>query len=202
MINFGASKKYLLMKAFGYPVVIVLAVLTCGGCSDKNRGLIRSEKGMFEIRFPGEYKDTLITMDDATYGTLAKRVVSSERQQSATDSMQYIFIYCEYPSSQISSHMGKDIVDSFFTQTIRTSIFWKRDSLILDEPIEMNGYPGRKIRTNPVNGNVYGMSVLMANIFLVNNRLYQLVVFCQKEHGPGNSADQFFRSFRLLKSGS
>jgi hypothetical protein len=125
-------------------------------------------------------------------------VISSERTISINDSMQYIFVYCEYPYSQINSGMGRDTADTFFARTIRWSMFWERDSIILDEPIEINGYPGRKIRTSPIYGNAYGISVLMGNIFLVDNRVYQLVVFSEKEHGSGKLADQFFRSFRLL----
>jgi hypothetical protein len=77
MINFKASIKYLLMKSIRYTLIIVGAILVCSGCLYKDEGLLHSREGRFEIRFPGKYKDTLITLDHPDYGILAKRVISA-----------------------------------------------------------------------------------------------------------------------------
>jgi len=63
-----------------------------------------------------------------------------------------------------------------------------------DKEVTLNGtIPGREIRIKA------GKRVVRARIYLTGTRLYQVMVTGERQPADGKSADEFLRSFELLK---
>jgi hypothetical protein len=70
-----------------------------------------------------------------------------------------------------------------------------KGKLLSEKDVKLGKYPGREIRIE-VKG---GARLFRARVFLVDRRLYQVVVFGTKETATSKDADRFLSSFRLVE---
>ena len=143
-----------------------------------------SEEGRFSILMPG--KSTLkITNVNTPVGEIPLYSFTV-----GDDNFAYIVSYADYPEDVIESSNPKDILDGVREGVVEGV----RGTLISEIIISINGNPGREI-----NIDVGGTTSVKSKVYLVENRLYQImVVATNKEEIFLNSVNQFFDSFSLI----
>lgn len=108
------------------------------------------------------------------------------------DNLLYAYVSTEFPDSSISSTQ-KDVIDSYFEGAVSSTVEKMNGQLLSEEKIELDGFPGRKIRVAMQN------KQLMTTQYhwLVRNAgvIIQITHKADKEDNP--NARRFFSSIKL-----
>jgi hypothetical protein len=96
--------------------------------------------------------------------------------------------FADYPETFLGVS-AKKVLDG-----VRDGMKGKDGVVKKDEDIKLDGnFPGRELRIEA------GKRVIRARVFLTGTRLYQVMVTGEKQAADGKMADDFFKSFELLK---
>ena len=68
-------------------------------------------------------------------------------------------------------------------------------TLASEKDIKLGEYPGREIQIDVANGN----RLFRVRAYLVDQRLYQVVILGTKENATSKAADKFLDSFKLAE---
>ena len=98
--------------------------------------------------------------------------------------------YCDFPA-EIKKAPLRKVFDSSRDGAVANL----EGKLVSESDIKLGDYPGREIRI----GVEDGKQVFRARVYLVDRRLYQVVVFGSKEAATSKQADKFFDSFKLAE---
>ena len=110
-------------------------------------------------------------------------------------STAYYVSYADYPAEIIEQSDPIKILEGS-RDGASQSVSGKVTS---DKPISLDRHPGREITVEGKDEN--GQSVtIKSRIFLVDNRLYQIMVISPQRNFDNNAADTFLQSFKLLGS--
>jgi hypothetical protein len=137
-----------------------------------------SAEGRFTIQFPGTPMQDSAT---ASAGTLYKFSVSSD-----DNNIDYMVTYSDNPN--FVNRAPQDILLGARDGAVKAV---DGATLTSDAAIDLNGVPGRAFTTTDKDGGSYA-----THIFLVGNRLYQLLVASNKDH-PAAQTEQFMNSFHI-----
>ncbi|HEX7999862.1 MAG TPA: hypothetical protein VF528_15855 [Pyrinomonadaceae bacterium] len=137
-----------------------------------------SNEGRFSVLLPVQPKVTSQPVDTAA-GKLINNVIFSQTTMAA-----YAVSYADYPQNNADPQQVLDSVRS-------GAITGIKGTLISGKNIMHKGYPGREFQAS-TEGALY-----TSRIFLVNNRLYQMVVVAPANKSSADDINKFLTSFDL-----
>jgi hypothetical protein len=107
--------------------------------------------------------------------------------------MAYLATYSDYPE-EVAKQDPKQLLDGVVDGSIKNS----KGELITSKDINIGGFPGREYDYNiPIPGGQTGIG--RSRVYLVNTRLYQIVYIGAKAKGIPKAADDYLKSFELIK---
>lgn len=187
------SQKF--VKIFVAFIILATATLACGGQAVEQAvetGLgwqeFTSETGNFSILFPG---------------TPRERVQMLPGGDVETDIYSYIvevdstaFAVSHNKVSAVNGAEG--IVDHSFDAARDNFVASVSGDLVAEEPITINGHPGRKVTFTIADGTIPGGGYGVVQMCLVEDQLYQVAVLGANGDYSAADAEQFLNSFFLL----
>jgi hypothetical protein len=147
------------------------------------------DNGRFSILLPGAPKQ-----NNQSIGTLTNQVYTLD-----TSSADFVIGFADLPLAPVED----DEIKKLFDRGINGIITEKGGKLISDKAIMLGRYPGREYILEAVGTPA---TILKARVYLVDKRLYQIVVVQPKIEGRPQStidyyngiANKFLDSFKLL----
>jgi hypothetical protein len=148
--------------------------------------ILSSQSGNYQVLMPAKTQNKTLTIPSKA-GNLKAYMVTASLPSPET---AYIMSHVEYPSQVDKMDKQKMLDDA------RDAVAKKGRKIVSEKQIEMNGFPGREL---VITAEEKGQNLRMdAQMFLINRRLYQLLVVSTDGRRPEN-ADDFFSSLKLLK---
>jgi Fas apoptotic inhibitory molecule (FAIM1) len=176
-----------LLIAFVATVTVGRTLLTLG---QPNWQEYQSQAGRYSILMPGKPKEQTQSVDSAV-GVLDMHSASFEDRSGA-----YLAMYVDYPADQIRSGQATDILDG----AAQGAVAKVKGKLARQQNFSLGAIPGREIEFDaPAQGTQPAMHVKV-HYFLVNNRLYQVMVVAQQNQDLPADAQKFFDSFKLIEN--
>ena len=152
-----------------------------------------SPKGKFSILMPGTPKEEKQTVNTKA-GTIQVHTFTVARQQ---EEVQYTVSYIEYPAQYIELLQRNNLVGTALENGKNIAMKNSQGTLVSEKAISLGGYLGKEIHyTKP------GDKIVKHRIYLVNRRLYQIIVETTKtrEKHLTKSIAGFLSSFKLLNN--
>ena len=147
----------------------------------------------YSIQFP-QKPDTSSQLVPSQIGDLKMDIVMYDASKANEDNLVYGVITTLYPDSLVNSDK-KEKLASFFRASIDGAIKNVGGQLLSEKEVELNGFPGREIRTSIQQA----QGILKMQLFLVHNQMFILQVISETAKEKNASAARFFNSFALLK---
>jgi len=142
-----------------------------------------SKEGRFKVLMP----DTPKQRENETESDFGKATLIMETVEHAGG--MFGANYCDYPAD-IKKLSADRVLDSS-----RDGCVANLDGKLLsDKKIKLGGHPGRDIQVE-----VDGKHIFRARVYLVEQRLYQVVVFGPKDLATSKDALKFLDSFELVE---
>jgi hypothetical protein len=148
----------------------------------------KSGDGRFTVIAPVAMKETVGVLDTAA-GKINLHQFLAQQGDTA-----YIVGYCDYPQAFIQKSDPEKIIDN----ACNGAVSHANGKLISETKIRIEGNPGREL---VIEGKAENGAEAMAKIrvFLVKNRLYQVMVAVPKGGGNLGAMNHFLGSFRLIE---
>lgn len=169
------------------PIVVllftVLAASARGDDSSQWKEFVAKE-GQFKVSMPGAPKQNkLDTESDFGKGVLYMNVVVAGKTMYAAN-------YSDFPA-EVKKATLKQVYDSSRDGAV-TNMDGK---LVSEKDVKLGEHPGREIRIDVAEGK----RLFRVRVYLVDQRLYQVVVFGTPEAATSKEADKFLDSFKLTE---
>jgi len=143
-----------------------------------------SKEGRFKVLMPGTPKqDQAETESDFGKGILHMNVVQAGKTMYGAN-------YCDFPA-EIKKAPLKQLFDSSRDGAVANL----EGKLANEKDIKLGVHPGREIQIDVANGK----QLFRVRVYLVDQRLYQVVILGTKEHATSKAADKFLDSFKLAE---
>ncbi len=165
--------------------VIALAAVAVGGRADDKPAWkeFTSKEGRFKVLMPATPRQS----DHDTESDFGKGVL--HMNTARVGDMMYGANYCDFPPTV------RDIpIKAFLDASRDGAIANLEGKLVSEKDVRLGKYPGREIRIDVG----AGRSLFRVRVFLVEQRLYQAVVFGTHEAATSKEADRFLDSFQLI----
>jgi hypothetical protein len=164
--------------------VLFVAVGAISGSADDQPDWkeFASKEGRFKVLMrgtPEQYK--LDAESDFGKGVLHMNSVQADKTMYGAN-------YCDFPA-EIKKAPLKQVYDSSRDGAVANL----EGKLASEKDIKLGDYPGREIRIDVAGGK----RLFRARVYLVDQRLYQVVVFGTREAATSKDADKFLDSFKL-----
>jgi hypothetical protein len=141
-----------------------------------------SKEGRFKVLMPGTPKqDKAETESDFGKGVLFMNVLQAGKAMYGAN-------YSDFPV-EIKKAPIKQVFDSSRDGAVANM----EGKLASEKDIKLGEYPGREIRIDVAGGK----RLFRVRVFLVEQRLYQVVIFGTPEAATSKEADKFLDSFKL-----
>jgi hypothetical protein len=149
-----------------------------------------SEEGNFEVAFPGSPRTVSRTADVPGMGQIQ---IHNFLAQVEGGCVTYNASYSDYPEGTVTDENRESLVDQIAAAGIQ-AINGQAEGI---QRSEFHGFPAREVRANV---SMKGLDGTAENyIYLINNRVYQLLIIAAKDT-PARVEDKqrFLSSFKLL----
>ena len=143
-----------------------------------------SEEGHFSIMMPGKPLQNIERVQ-TQLATIEVHFFAIEY-----DNIAYVVTYSDYPQDYVEHVDIKDLLD----QSRDGFVSSVKGRLLSDKYISYEGYPGIESMIESQDAN----AILLSRRYIVDSRLYQLIVIGSKENTSPDSFSSFFDSFTLL----
>lgn len=145
-----------------------------------------SETGRFSVTSPYTFTENTQSIDTQA-GAIDLHMFSANQPTQTL-----IISYSDYPADLVSKSNPDKILDGSRTGMIQNS----KGQLLSETRITLSGHPGRELTLSSTAEN--GQELLLrGRIYLVENRLYQILVVTLKSAQNPQAIDQFLQSFKL-----
>lgn len=167
---------------------VLIAAVVLVGCNGQEATVeaFSSEAGEFSISTPAPFEETQQSVDTPV-GTVEIVTFTAETEQSA-----YVVAYTDYPPEIVEQSNPQELLDSSRDGAV-TNI---GGTLVREKEIDLKGNPGRSLLIN-ANTDEGDATMVRSDIYLVGNRLYQVLVVAPEPIMREGSADRFLQSFNL-----
>jgi hypothetical protein len=164
-------------------LLVLFLVIFATGCSQPQT--YDSSSGRFTIDFPGKPKEQSQTVQTPT-GNVTAHIIMYESRIAA-----YVVTYSDFPASQIKSSSADELLDGA-CQGVASNI---GGTITSQKSISIDNHPGQEVK---VSASSRGKKVEVRNrIYLVGNRLYQVIVTAAPGDTEDATANKFVTSFKL-----
>ena len=163
-----------------------VAVLTLAGAARSQDDFQRftSKAGGFTLLMPTEPKTQTQNLETAV-GTITVTMYIAEKNGAA-----YFASFNDYPAELVQKSDPQAILDGARDGAVNNV----KGKLLNEKKIAIGSHPGRDITFEAVNGQYLARS----RMYLVNQRLYQIMVLAPREQGLPAKIDQYLDSFQLI----
>ena len=167
-------------------VNILLAALLLAGCAPKTKDF-RSEAGKFSVKAPVTLEEQPQTIN-VSGGKVEAHTYLGEK-----DDIAYVVAYSDYRQEVVN----QSTLDEMLNNARDSMISSANGKLILETRISLGDTVGREFTLDyeMLDGND---GTMKARIYLVKNRLYQVMVLADKANADAASITKFLDSFKLL----
>jgi hypothetical protein len=167
-------------------LITLLAALLLAGCSAKSKEF-RSEAGNFSVKAPVLLEEQPQTIDMTT------GKVEAHTYLAESDGILYAASYSVFRDEIINQGNPEELLNNA-RDSMLASLSGK---LVLETSKPLKDYPGRELvvemkMTDGTDG------VMKARIYLVKNRLYQVMVLADKKDAEASTIIKFLESFKLI----
>jgi hypothetical protein len=167
-------------------LVLGLALFLCVCCTNEKTAELKAfspDGGGFSIMLPGTPELQTQTVNTAAGPIVVKMYIVND------NGMAYIVSYNDYPQEAMDQTTPEQVLDGARDGAV-ANVYGK---LLSETILSLDGYPGRQINVG------VGDNGIKARIYLVNNRLYNVMV-----SGPGQklttkTVGDVLESFKLTK---
>jgi hypothetical protein len=142
-----------------------------------------SKEGKFKVLMPGTPKES----EAETESDFGKGVL--HMNSLAASGMMFAANYSDFPT-EVKKVPLKQIYDSSRDGAVANM----EGKLAKEKDIKLGDHPGREVLIDVAGGK----RLFRARVYLVGQRLYQVVVFGTKEAATSKDADKFLDSFKLM----
>jgi len=143
-----------------------------------------AKEGQFKVSMPGTPRQKkLDTESDFGKGVLYMNVVEAGKTMYAAN-------YCDFPA-EVKKATLKQVYDSSRDGAVANM----DGKLSSEKDFKLGKHPGREIRIDVAEGK----RLFRVRVYLVDQRLYQVVVFGTPEAATSKEADKFLDSFKLTE---
>ena len=165
-------------------VVCLLLAMCQGNAQPAEWKEFASKDGRFTVLFPGTPEQSKAdTESDFGKGVLHMNTVQVGRTMFGAH-------YCDFPPD-VKKVPLKQVYDSSRDGAAENM----QGKLMSEKEVKLGDHPGREIQISVANGR----QLFRARVYLVEQRLYQVVVFGTKEAATSKDADKFMDSFKLAE---
>jgi hypothetical protein len=168
------------MKPKRAACVFLLALI---GCQQATWEKFSSSEGAFSVLMPGTPTQQVRTAKTSS-GSIDAHMFLVEHRDVA-----YIVAYSDYPNPMIQERTPKLILDGARDGAVANL----QGKLVGESIISLDGHQGRELQIESPDGKV----TVTARIFLVDRRLYQVMVLTPQGKDSSEDVRKFFDSFRL-----
>lgn len=164
----------------------VMALAGCGGRTEWQELPIREGGFSVLMRTQPHYARQQL---DTPAGKVPAHLYSSPRGES-----YFAVGYSDYPLSQVVGSSA----DALFAQVRDTWVKRIDGKLVLSSPLKLDGkHPGIEFSAE---GKVKGADAFLdARLYLVGQRLYQVIAMGRKSEVPQGVVNRFLKSFKLIE---
>ncbi|NES95034.1 MAG: hypothetical protein F6K32_07325 [Desertifilum sp. SIO1I2] len=151
--------------------------------AQSNWSTFSSPNGAFSILMPGNPQPVVQQTVNIPEGQVTSNLFGSRAEDSA-----YIVGYSDLPISAASAADRQVLFDSFLEGFARSI----NGQVVDQNPIQLNRHEGREFRVQ-MNAGI----TAIGRVYLVEQRLYQMVAVIHREQNSSQRIQGFFDSFRL-----
>ncbi|MEO0987458.1 MAG: hypothetical protein AAFY20_18195 [Cyanobacteria bacterium J06639_14] len=168
--------------------LLLISTLLVTACSGSKVSLedFSSEAGQFSISVPGAFQETQESVETPV-GPINIHTFTAEAQNSA-----YVVAYSDYPTEIVEQSDPQMLLDSSRDGALGNL----NGTIVSEEAIALDGNPGRSLVIDTVDP-TGDEATIKSRIYLVNNRLYQILVVSPKDQAQEAKFDAFLESFTL-----
>ncbi|MDB9524500.1 hypothetical protein PN498_00745 [Oscillatoria sp. CS-180] len=145
-----------------------------------------SEAGQFSISTPAPLEETQQSVDTPV-GPIEIYTFTAEQDDAA-----YVVAYSDYPPEIVEQTDPDQLLDSSRDGAINNL----GGTLVSEEAIDLEGNPGRSLVIS-TDVNAGEPAVIDSRIYLVENRLYQILVVMPEDDNDDAASTNFLESFSL-----
>jgi hypothetical protein len=196
--NFWGEKELIMdkfWKIMGTAAGVVIGYVIVTGAinfirgSDKLKEFVpyHSEEGRFSVKFPGEPKRELKTLDTPE-GKIDLVMFSAGTKKEV-----FVAGYSDYPESMIK----KSSPEALLNGGRDGAVLKVKGRLVDEKDFDFYGYKAKEIKIE-----VPKKAIIRQRMIQAGNRFYQVVVVCPLEDNIDNKSAEFFDSFRIDKTPS
>ncbi len=165
---------------------LLMGAIALTGCSKGESAPFSSETGQFTINAPETFQETQQSVE-TPIGTIDIHTFTAEKRKSA-----YVVAYSDYPPQVVTLSDPQLLLDSSRDGALRNL----KGNLVKEEKIELNGNPGRSLIINATT-ETGEPATINARLYLVKNRLYQVLVVIPEKNADLSKTQAFLDSFTL-----
>jgi hypothetical protein len=164
-------------------VLASLFLFVLAGCKPVPWIEFKSADGNFSVLMPGTP-----TADVQTVNTQSGQI-EIHFYTLSTKNAVYSVSYSDYPASIFDTTPIKSILDGARDGAVKNT----QGRLIDEADIALGAYPGRELNVESSGGT----NVMQAHLYVVNHRLYQVIVVTGKGRASSPDLQKFLDSFKL-----
>ncbi|NTW99209.1 MAG: hypothetical protein HGB35_04635 [Geobacteraceae bacterium] len=164
--------------------VLLLLILISAGCQKAEWKPFTSAQGGFSVLMP-DIPVEKTEQANTVAGMIALHMFSLEQKESA-----YVVTYSDFPVAVNQTVDSKAVLDSSRDGAVASF----QGKLLTETSISIDGFPGRDLKIESPDG----LHTVRLRIFLVKNRLYQVMIVTTKERVDLKDNFKYLDSFKLL----
>jgi hypothetical protein len=165
-------------------VLVSLFLFVLAGCKPVPWTEFKSKDGNFSVLLPGTPTESVQTL------TAQSEQIDVQFYTLTTGNTAYMVSYSDYPASIFQTTPIKSILDGARDGAVKNS----QGRLINETDIVLGTYPGRELNVESSDGT----NVMRAHLFVVKERLYQVIVITAKGRASSPDLKKFLDSFQLI----
>lgn len=173
---------------------LVLTVLICllafSDSFAQNWEKYKSQDLAFTSMFPNTPERTVQKVQTAV-GKLDMHMIMYT-PESDDDNAVYSVIRSDYPKEQFEN-ADEDYNNTVLDGAVNGAVNNVNGTLVYDNKVTLNGYPGRSFKTQIQGGYIY------INAYLVENTMFIIQVITLVDNDGNDSIDKFLNAFDIIK---
>lgn len=174
------------MKSKWLVLVLSLSVALLAGCQKFSWKDFSSPEGKFSVLMPGTPQNHTQALNTPIGPVTTYAFVYSNKDAAFGVS------YTDYPEALMQGLDAQKILDGARNGQLSAK---SGSTLISESPISLNSYPGREVQMTTPEGD--GKHAVRNHMYMVNNRLYQVMVVMPRDELFSKNAVKFMDSFKL-----
>jgi hypothetical protein len=167
-------------------LIAAILLLTCDsqqatGSTQSDWSVFSPEGGGFSVNLPGKPTERSLPQSTETERT------PSPVYELTSGGLKYVILYKDgLVSAEVTQR------DKFLEMAAEAGIISAGGKVVSNKPVSLGDYPGRELK-----GEVAGF-LYQSRVYLVNQRLYVLIVWLPAGKAGSENAAKFFQSFKIV----